>query len=66
MLSTLEPVTSIIVGVLAYHEGFTVKTIIGTVCILSSTLLVARSASDKSTGEIESETAAHEEMNIQQ
>lgn len=43
MLSTFEPITSIIVGVAVYDEAFTVKTAIGCAAIIISTLLIARS-----------------------
>lgn len=42
ILSTLEPVTSIIVGAIAYNEGFTFKTVLGSVLILSTTVIIAR------------------------
>ena len=42
ILSTFEPITSIIIGVLVYQENFDLKTILGCVCILTSTIIVAR------------------------
>ena len=55
MLSTLEPVTSIIVGMIAYNEGFTVKTLVGTICIIISTLIVAKSAAGEEEKEADKE-----------
>ena len=42
MLSTFEPITSIIVGLLVYHEVITLRTGIGVICILTAVLLVAK------------------------
>ena len=42
MLSTFEPITSIIVGLLVYHEVLSLRTGIGAVCILTAVLLVAK------------------------
>ena len=43
MLSTFEPITSIVVGVLVYHEVMTFKIIIGCLAILASTIIIAKS-----------------------
>lgn len=43
MLSTFEPITSIVVGVMVYDEAFTVRTAVGCAAIIISTLLIARS-----------------------
>lgn len=42
ILSTFEPITSIFVGILVYNEAFDVKTCIGCLCILISTVIVAK------------------------
>lgn len=42
ILSTFEPITSMIIGVLVYQELFTVKTLLGCLCILSSVIIVAK------------------------
>jgi drug/metabolite transporter (DMT)-like permease len=42
MLSTFEPITSIVVGVLVYSEPMTVRVIIGIAAILISTLIIAK------------------------
>ena len=42
MLSTFEPITSIIIGVLVYSEAMTPKIIIGILAILTSTVIIAR------------------------
>ncbi|MBQ4649388.1 MAG: DMT family transporter [Firmicutes bacterium] len=42
ILSTFEPITSVIIGVLVYQESFDLKTILGCVCILTSTIIVAK------------------------
>ena len=41
MLSTFEPITSIIVGLLVYHEVISLRSGIGAICILIAVLLVA-------------------------
>ena len=41
MLSTFEPLTSVIVGYLVYSEELTVRSIIGIVCILLSVILLS-------------------------
>ena len=41
ILSTFEPITSIVVGVLFYNEGFTLRSVIGTLCVLAATALIA-------------------------
>ncbi len=43
MLSTFEPITSIIVGVLVYNEAMTIKVGLGCIAILVSTLIIAKS-----------------------
>ena len=42
ILSTFEPITSVIVGVLVYNEGFYLRTLCGCLCILSSVIIVAK------------------------
>ena len=42
ILSTFEPITSVIIGVFVYQELFTVKTLLGCLCILSSVIIVAK------------------------
>ena len=42
ILSTFEPITSVIVGVLVYNEGFSLRTLCGCLCILSSVIIVAK------------------------
>ena len=42
ILSTFEPITSVIIGILAYNEEFSLKTLAGCLCILSSVIIVAR------------------------
>lgn len=42
LLSTLEPITSIIIGILVFHEPFKLKTAIGAVLILTSVLLLTK------------------------
>ena len=42
ILSTFEPITSLIVGVAVYNEGFGLRTLLGCVCILSSVVIVAK------------------------
>ncbi len=41
MLSTFEPLTCIIVGVIVYHEVLTVRSVAGMVCVLLAVTLVA-------------------------
>lgn len=41
MLSTFEPLTSIIVGAVVYREAITVKAVAGIFCILAAVLMVA-------------------------
>lgn len=43
ILSTFEPITSLIVGVLVYHEALTLRNIIGCIAILSATVIVGKS-----------------------
>ena len=45
MLSTFEPITSVIVGILVYGEPMTVRIFIGCVAIIASTLIIARTES---------------------
>ena len=45
MLSTFEPITSVIVGILVYGEPMTVKIFIGCAAIIASTLIIARTES---------------------
>jgi len=42
ILSTFEPITSMAVGILLYNESFSLRGIAGAVCILISTIIVAR------------------------
>lgn len=41
ILSTFEPITSIVLGVLAFHEPLTWRNAAGTVCVLAATALIA-------------------------
>jgi drug/metabolite transporter (DMT)-like permease len=45
MLSTFEPITSIVIGVLVYHEAMTVRIFIGCLAIILATLIIARTES---------------------
>lgn len=42
ILSTFEPITSVIIGILVYQEAFTIRTLLGCLCILSSVIIVAK------------------------
>ncbi len=42
ILSTFEPITSVILGILVYHESFSLRTLFGCLCILSSVVIVAK------------------------
>lgn len=42
ILSTLEPITSLLVGVIVYDEAFGPGGILGCICILTSVIIVAR------------------------
>ena len=42
ILSTFEPITSVIIGVMLYDEVFSAKAILGCACILSSVVIVAK------------------------
>ena len=42
ILSTFEPITSMLVGIVLYNENFSLRGIAGAVCILISTIIVAR------------------------
>lgn len=42
ILSTFEPITSLIVGILVYQESFGIRTLLGCMCILSSVIIVAK------------------------
>ena len=42
ILSTFEPITSLVVGVLVYHEILTASSLAGCVLILTSVVIVAR------------------------
>lgn len=41
ILSTFEPITSLVVGAVLYDETFSAKALLGCVCILSSAIIVA-------------------------
>ncbi|MBE6025501.1 MAG: EamA/RhaT family transporter [Clostridiales bacterium] len=45
MLSTFEPITSVIVGILVYGEPMTLRIFIGCAAIIASTLIIARTES---------------------
>lgn len=47
ILSTFEPITSVIVGFIVYSEGFNLKGIIGVILILVSTIITAKNVEDK-------------------
>ena len=42
ILSTFEPITSVIVGIIVYSEALTASRLIGCLCILASVVIVAR------------------------
>ena len=42
ILSTFEPITSVIVGVLVYREVFSARTLLGCLCVLSAVIIVAK------------------------
>ena len=42
ILSTFEPITSVIVGVLVYREAFSARTLLGCLCVLSAVVIVAK------------------------
>ena len=42
ILSTFEPITSVIIGILVYQESFSVRTLLGCLCILSAVVIVAK------------------------
>ena len=42
ILSTFEPITSVILGILVYQESFSLRTLLGCLCILSSVIIVAK------------------------
>ena len=46
ILSTFEPITSVIIGVMLYDEVFSAKAILGCACILSSVVIVAKMKGD--------------------
>lgn len=41
ILSTLEPITSIVVGVIVFHEAVTSRTLIGSVLVILASILIA-------------------------
>jgi len=47
MLSTFEPITSVIVGILVYGEPMTLRIFIGCAAIIASTLIIARTESNE-------------------
>lgn len=42
ILSTFEPITSVILGILVYQESSSLRTLLGCLCILSSVIIVAK------------------------
>ncbi|MEG2174397.1 MAG: DMT family transporter [Oscillospiraceae bacterium] len=44
ILSTFEPITSVAVGIVVFHEPFTLRSLIGVVLILSAVALLTRSS----------------------
>lgn len=42
ILSTFEPITSVIVGIMVYNESFGIKAVLGCICILASAVIVAK------------------------
>lgn len=42
ILSTFEPITSVIMGVLVYREAFSARTLLGCLCVLSAVVIVAK------------------------
>ena len=47
MLSTFEPLTSVIVGILIYHERLSLRSAVGIVCILSAVVLLTTKEKEK-------------------
>ncbi len=45
MLSTFEPITSIVIGVLVYNEAMTLKIALGCLAIITATLIIAKTES---------------------
>jgi drug/metabolite transporter (DMT)-like permease len=45
MLSTFEPITSVVVGILVYSEPMTARIFIGCAAIIVSTLIIAKTES---------------------
>lgn len=41
ILSTFEPITSVIVGILVFHDPFSVRTILGSVLVIAAAILIA-------------------------
>ena len=41
ILSTLEPTTSVIVGILIFHEPLSLRTVLGSVLVILASLLIA-------------------------
>ena len=59
ILSTFEPITSVIVGIIAYGESFSARGVIGCVLILTATVIIACLKEDvKEQPEISEDTAA--------
>ena len=59
ILSTFEPITSVIVGIIAYGESFSARGVVGCVLILTATVIIACLKEDvKEQPEIPEDTAA--------
>lgn len=41
ILSTFEPITSIFVGILVFHEPFSWRTVLGALCVVAAAILIA-------------------------
>ena len=41
ILSTFEPITSIILGIVLFHDPFSVRTVFGSICVVAATALIA-------------------------
>ena len=58
MLNMLEPVTSVVTGILVFHEVLTLRTALGCVLILCSTLIIV--LGEKTPARVENEKEARE------
>lgn len=56
ILSTFEPITSVLIGIFVYSEPFTLKTVLGCISILSATVIIALLKEKDSDGDKSDET----------